>query len=463
MEAAHHAKGLRFVVVLVAGLLAVSASASAVAAPAPVSPAQLLDAALAAARSEPAVTWTTHQDDAPYTETVVTDAGRHDGVESRTIHKGLQRGQVSQVLIGPNVYLRADAFGLQVDLGFDPLAAHVEAGRWLVARSSSASGAALYNLLAGAMTVPLVVSHFLTLTGPLSLLPPTTVDGQRVEGLQSTVAEGIGVPATNAVLYVRSVGRPLPVEIVVTADGASARVVFGPWGRPPAAHVPARAVGFQASWLTGHQPSLAIPGAPGYYTFTGPLGGLMQVGRPWGKPCQPIVFDVAPDIPRPVYNQVAAVVGQARAAGLDVTIVNLGNEWYPDLLYPPGQTNSTVEEVHIYAGTGAPPLLADGHPEHINIGWDARPGADGVHEVLTEVQGSLYLGVINGQPVPARRAMVFLVAYTQGIESSVVAGSGLAKGTDLDSFSTRDIAAMQVMSGCHFQPIAQGSVLPPQP
>jgi hypothetical protein len=422
-----------------------------------------LAAVLAAARSEPAVTWTTHQDDAPYTETVVTDAGKRDGVETRTIHKGLQSGHVSQVLIGPKVYLHADAFGLQVDLGFDALAAHVEADRWLVVRSSSASGAALYDLVSSAMTLPWVVSHLLSLTGPLSLLPATTVDGQPVEGLQSTVAAGIGAPAAQTVLYVRRVGRPLPVELIVTADGASDSVVFGPWGHPPAAHVPAPAVGFQATWLVGHQPSVAIPGAPGYYTFTGPLGGLMQVGRPWGKTCQPVLFDVAPDIPRPVYTQVAAVVGQARAAGLDVTIVNLGNKWYPDLLYPPGQTNSTVEEVHIYAGTGTPPLLADGHPEHINIGWDARPGADGVHEVLTEVQGSLYLGVINGQPVPARRAMVFLVAFTQGIESSVVAGSGLAPGTDLDSFSTRDIAAMQVMSGCHFQPITQGSVLPPQP
>ncbi len=62
--------------------------------------------------------------------------------------------------------------------------------------------------------------------------------------------------------------------------------------------------------------------------------------RPWGNPCQPIVFDVAPNIPRTVYTQVAAVVGQAQAAGLDVTIVNLGNEWYPDLLYRPWSCSS---------------------------------------------------------------------------------------------------------------------------
>jgi len=55
-----------------------------------------------------------------------------------------------------------------------------------------------------------------------------------------------------------------------------------------------------------------------------------------------------------------------------------------------------------------------------------------------------------------------LIAFTQGISEPVVSGSGFAEGTGTDGFRTRDIAALQVMSGCHFEPTT-GPVLPPQP
>jgi hypothetical protein len=118
--------------------------------------------------------------------------------------------------------------------------------------------------------------------------------------------------------------------------------------------------------------------------------------------------------------------------------------------------------VHIYAATGTAPILANGLREHIDLGWDARPAPDGEHEILTEAQGSLYLSVIAGQPLSARRAVRQLIALTQGILSSVASGSGIADGTEVDRFSVADIAAMQTMSGCHFQP-TQVLVLPPQP
>ena len=33
----------------------------------------------------------------------------------------------------------------------------------------------------------------------------------------------------------------------------------------------------------------------------------MQVGRPWGKACQPVLFDVAANMPLPIYADVATV------------------------------------------------------------------------------------------------------------------------------------------------------------
>jgi hypothetical protein len=429
----------------------------------PGSPLAVLATALAAARSEAAVDWTSHQHAGAYTATVVTEAGRRDGLQTITIGKGAQSGRVSAVLIGPKAYVHGDDFGLQANLGFTALAADVEAGRWLVVGSSSPSDQAAYGAVAGGMTVPSVVSQLINLTGSLSLTPARTVHGQPVVGVRATVPARAGVPAIQEVLYVHRGGRPLPVEMVVTGGGEPDTTVFGPWGQPPAAHPPAGAIPFDVAWLAGpRHGDLAIPGAPGYYTFTGPLGGPMQVGRPWGKSCQPVLFDVASDIPRSVYLQVAKVVGQARAAGLDVTIINLGNLWEPGLLYPPGQAFSTVKEVHIYAATGIPPLLAGGHPEHISIGWDARPAPDGRHEILTETQASLYMKEVVGQAFSTRRSMRQLIAFTQGISESVVSGSGLAEGTGTDGFRTRDIAAMQVMSGCHFEPTT-GPVLPPQP
>jgi len=447
---------------VVSSSLALATSTSA-AAPAPRTPSQLLSAALAATRSEAAVELTSREHAGTITATGVTEAGKTDGTQSITVDRGAQSGHVVAVLVGPKAYVRANDFGLEL-LGFDALAADVEASRWLVLGPGSPYGQAAYEALVSGLTVSSVVSQLTSMTsGPLSLLPATTVDAQAVVGLQATVPSGNGVPAGHEVLYVRSSGQPLPVETVVTQGGDSNVTVFGPWGRPPAASAEAGAIPVRLGWLAGHQPQgLGIPGAPGYSTFTGPLGGPMQLGRPWGKPCQPVLFDVAADIPRSFYTEVARVIGQARAAGVDVTIINLGNEWEQGLLYPPGQTLSTVKVVHIYAATGTAPILANGRREHIDLGWDARPAPDGEHEILTEAQGSLYLRVIAGQPLSARRAVRQLIALTQGILSSVAPGSGIADGTDVDRFSAADIAAMQTTSGCHFQP-TQGLVLPPQP
>lgn len=439
-----------------------AASTSAVAAPAPPSPSQLLSTVLAATRSETAVEWTSKVQQGGITATLVTEAGRADGVESITFDKGAQSGHVVAVLVGKEAYVRADDFGLEAYLGFDPLAAHVEASRWLVLRPPSPYGQAAYGTLVTPMTVPWVVSQLTSVTDPLTLLPTTTVDGHAVVGLRAAVHAGSGGPAVHEVIYVPTSGQPLPVEIVVKGGGVSVITSFGPWGRAPAAYAQAGAVPVRLGWVAGHQPqALAIPGAPWYSTFTGPLGGPMQVGRPWGKPCQPVLVDVAADIPRPIYAEVATVIGQARAAGLDVTIINLANKWDPGLLYPPGQTDSTVKVVNIYAATGPARTLSNGHREHIELGWNARPAPDGEHEILTQAQGSLYLSVIAGQPLVARRAARQLIALTQGIVASVAPGSGIADGTDVDRFSTADINAMQTMSGCHFQP-TQGVVLPSQ-
>jgi len=71
------------------------------------------------------------------------------------------------------------------------------------------------------------------------------------------------------------------------------------------------------AWLVFAIPGVAIPGAPGYRTFGGPHGKLLAVGRPWGRPCQPIRFAVDQNVPDWMYEQAAAVVAEARRDGID--------------------------------------------------------------------------------------------------------------------------------------------------
>jgi len=210
------------------------------------------------------------------------------------------------------------------------------------------------------------------------------------------------------------------------------------------------------------QQEVAISGAPGYSTFTGERGLPLDQGSPWGHPCQPIVFQVGQSMPPQQYDLIQQAIDGARAAGVDVTLESRGMLWYPSLLYPPGQTNSTVQLVPIFPSTETPPSLQEGHVEHISFGWDTRIAADGNDEVLTDLQATLFLSAVQGDPHATERAIRQLVTYGQGIGGSTSPGSSIAQGNSADAYSTRDIAAMQRMSGCAFQPTAQpGEALAP--
>lgn len=196
-------------------------------------------------------------------------------------------------------------------------------------------------------------------------------------------------------------------------------------------------------------PDFAIAGASGYSTFAGPHGKPLAIGRPWGEPCQPIRFNVDESVPAWVYAQVASVVQEARSDGIDVTLENRRFLWRPaSLYYLDGQTPASTVRVAIFAQNGAPPRFADGQPEHINLGWDARLDRGGQHEDLTLVQGELWMQTLSQHPQAVRRAIRQLVAMTQGIIRTDRHDSAIAEGTGLDHFTAADVAAMKRMSGC---------------
>jgi tetratricopeptide (TPR) repeat protein len=191
------------------------------------------------------------------------------------------------------------------------------------------------------------------------------------------------------------------------------------------------------------RPSVAIAGAPGYSTLSGPYNHALAVGRPWGQPCQPVLLAVDVDVPGWVYTQAATVVREARRDGIDVALESRNFSWAPrSLYYRDGQTRSTTVTAHLSADFQAPPASV-----HIELGWNANADPDGQSEDLTDVQGTLWLQNLASNPQLARRSIRQFIALTQGILHTSRPGSGIADSTT-DRFTSADVAAMLLMSGC---------------
>jgi Domain of unknown function (DUF4190) len=197
----------------------------------------------------------------------------------------------------------------------------------------------------------------------------------------------------------------------------------------------------------------AIAGAPGYWTTTGPVGLPFEEGRPWGTPCQPIVIDIYDTLPAPQVTLIEQAIQSARALGFDVTYAYPDNMWYPTNLYPPGQTNTSVQLVNIIPSEQWPSPVDDyGVNEHIQFGWDTRVSSNGMHEVLTDLTATLFLHAVAGDPQATKRAVRELIAFSLGVAGSSTTGSTIASGNAATRFSSSDINAMRRMSGCTLQP-----------
>lgn len=160
-------------------------------------------------------------------------------------------------------------------------------------------------------------------------------------------------------------------------------------------------------------------------------------------------------MPDDVYAQVVSVVNEARADGLDVTLEDRSFLWKPDsLYYPSGTTSTDVQRVGIFVNNGAAPVFSDGQREHVNLGYDASPDADGKHDDLVDPQGVLQMETLEGDAVGQRGAVRNIIALTQGVAGSSRSDTGLGRSSTRDSFSPADIAAMKNMSGCGDAPNA---------
>lgn len=196
-------------------------------------------------------------------------------------------------------------------------------------------------------------------------------------------------------------------------------------------------------------PRLAIRGAPGYFTTTGPDGKPLAFGRPWGTSCEPVVFQVNNQVPASVFDQVNTVVSQARLDGLNITLENRTYFWQIDTVrLPSGQTPADVPVVPIFWNADSLNYLTNGEPEHIGFGWNARPDEDGTNEDLTSLQGILFARALNNNAFAERRAIRQLVAFAEGVASTTMKDSGIRDGSNVDGLSGPDVRAITTMSGC---------------
>jgi hypothetical protein len=199
-----------------------------------------------------------------------------------------------------------------------------------------------------------------------------------------------------------------------------------------------------------NRPDLGISGAPGYTTYGGEHGKPLAVHQPWGTPCQPLRFTVEAHVPDAVYQQLAAVVSEARRFGLNVTLESRGFTWDPQsVFYPPGTSPATVPRVPLFSDDDPPPTLSGGRPERIHLGWDTR--LDGHHEDLTYVQGHVHLAAVQS-PQALRTVLREFVAFAEGVGRTSRESSGVWHGAAADEFTASDVHAIELMSGCDAYP-----------
>jgi len=158
-----------------------------------------------------------------------------------------QAGQVTILLINGIGYVQGNVQGLEgFASGLPAQQAAQFAGQWIEIRPGQKLGSASFSDVTGGISLPSIASS-IALSGTPSLLTPTTIGGQAVDGLQGTpsAADGVPAPAT-AALYVAQSTR-LPVLLRIQSPSYTGQITFSDWHEPvnltaPAVTIPATKV-----------------------------------------------------------------------------------------------------------------------------------------------------------------------------------------------------------------------------
>lgn len=413
---------------------------------------ELLNRAFADARARGSFHQTVIQDYGSRTGVLVNDVALRSGRQTISSTDGT-RAKI--VVSGGTAYVSGNQYALSSYFKFTPGEVASIGGDW-VAIPSTDSG---FASVAYDVTVPTALTAVAP-SGHLREGARTTLDGQEVTPITG------GIPAIyngsgRTTIYITASGDPLPIRATIQVSkppypSISVTGTMGRWGERVAVTPPRGVLSTtQIRALAGRLEHLSIPGATGYFTFSGPGNLPATVGRPWGRACEPIAFVIGSRLPISVRRQVLQVIAAARDQGLDVTATVGGRLLGAGLFYRDGQSARTTAKVPILAGTGNPPALPDGRSQQITIATTMRADRSGQGDDLTGVTGTLQLRALNGQPDAIQRAIRQLIAWTQGIGRTGNAVSGIANAATPDRFTAADVAAMLKMSGCA-KPVING-------
>ena len=186
------------------------------------------------------------------------DAGTVTGAATSTytVRNGTKSGAFHSQLILSNgtLFFKGDAGAWYFEMSIMGGPATTEANHWVAISSkctnSTIQECKLFDRLASGLTVSTVMSP-VAMTEALSLLPPTTILGQRVVGIRGMTAKGTRTPAAPEVLYVREGATPLPVEAVQAAlPNTTGTWTFRyEWSKVTPERPPSSSVPFNPRWL----------------------------------------------------------------------------------------------------------------------------------------------------------------------------------------------------------------------
>jgi hypothetical protein len=208
-----------------------------------VSPTSLLASIVGAARAQPSVHYVNAGTIGAVHVTVVGDAGVAQGIQRITFRRGGKAGHVTVIVSSRTVYIRGDTFTLVNYMGFKAVPAAKYDGAWVLIPHTDKD----YSTVANGVTLSSVIG-LIKVSKPLSGVPGTTIDGQRVVGVRGKLppSSGLSVLAT---LYAQATGSPLPVRETVSQPNLRLTVTLGNWNEPIHVAIPKAAVPISTTGL----------------------------------------------------------------------------------------------------------------------------------------------------------------------------------------------------------------------
>jgi hypothetical protein len=203
-----------------AAAFAVALSLAATAAAA-TSPAGVYGAAIVAAEAQKSVHYVSTSNLGGNRETIVGDAATGRGIQRITFTHAGTTGHVTVIVAKTVAYVHGDAFTLRNYMALTSAQVSRYAGRWFSLRPPGVA----YAVVAEAVQMRSFVNE-LTMPGPFTAVPATTVAGRRVTGVRSKLTQS-GKTAV-LTLYVAG-GSPLPTAQVIEGSNGKVMTTMTRW------------------------------------------------------------------------------------------------------------------------------------------------------------------------------------------------------------------------------------------